>query len=92
MNKTNIIKNKVSTVFWTFQFSVVQETIWPGRFPGIAGNAGNHGKFVEFNGIQQITKLKKNINKLIMLCWGRFSRPKTIRLKFSVFFEFSNML
>ena len=37
--KTNIIRKPVKT---HLQKSL---GLWPGRFPGIAGNAGNNGKY-----------------------------------------------
>ena len=57
---------------------------WPGRFLGIAGNAGNHensGKFHKSD--QTLNQTKREFNKL---CLG-----KTVRIKFSVDSAFSNM-
>ena len=42
---------------------------WPGRFPGIAGNAGNHGNGRKFHKSYQIlNQTKRYINKL---CLGK---------------------
>ena len=62
----------------------------PGRFPGIAGNTGNHrndGKFHESHKI--LNQIYRNINKL---CLGKISRQKAVRIKFSVDSAFSYML
>ena len=54
----------------------------PGRFPGIAGNAGNNGKDRKFNKSDQILdQTERNINKL---CLGKISLRKTLRIKFSM--------
>ena len=64
--------------------------MWPGRFPGIAGNAGNHRKDGKFYKSDQIlNQTKRNINKL---CLGKISLEKTLRIKFSVDSGFSNKL
>ena len=61
--------------------------IGPGRFPGIAGNHGNDGKSHKSHQIPSQTQ--RNINKL---CFGKISRKKAVRIKFSVDSAFSNML
>ena len=62
----------------------------PGRFPRIAGNAGNHGKDEKFHKSDQIfNQTKRNINKL---CLGKISLQKTLRIRFSVYSGFSNEL
>ena len=62
----------------------------PGRFPGIAGNAGNHGNDEKFYESQQILyKTKRNINKL---CLGKISLHKPVKTKFSVDSGLSNEL
>ena len=69
--------------------SVITATnIWPGRFPRITGNAGNHredGKLHKSN--QIINQSKRNTNKL---CLGKISLQKTLKRKFSVDSGFSN--
>ena len=61
---------------------------WPGRFPGIARNAGTHRNDGKFHKSHQIlNQTKRNINKL---CLGKISRYKTVRIKFSVDSGFSN--
>ena len=60
----------------------------PGRFPGIAINAGNHGNDRKFHKSHQIlNQTKRYINKL---CLGKISRYKTVGIKFSVDSGFSN--
>ena len=60
----------------------------PGRFHGITGNAGNHGKDWKLHKSNQIlNQTKRNINKL---CLGKISLEKTLRIKFSVDSRFSN--
>ena len=64
--------------------------MWPGRFPGITGNAGNHRKDGKFHKSDQIlNQTKRNINKL---CLGKISLEKTLRIKFSVDSGISNEL
>ena len=56
--------------------------IWPGRFCGIAGNAGNHGNDRKIHKRDQtLNQTKRNINKL---CSGKISLQKTVRINFSV--------
>ena len=62
------------------------EGVWPGRFPGIAGNAGNHGNNSKFD--QTLNQTKRDINKL---CLGKISLQKTLRMKLSVDSGFSNV-
>ena len=58
----------------------------PGRFPRIAGNAGNNGKDKKFHKSDQILdQTKRNINKL---CLGKISLRKTIKSKNKIFREF----
>ena len=60
----------------------------PGRFPGITGNAGNHGNDQKFHKSHQIlNQTERYIDKL---CLGKISRYKTVRIKFSVDSGFSN--
>ena len=62
----------------------------PVRFPGIAGNAGNHRKDGKFHKSDHIiNQTKRSINKL---CLGKISLQKTLRIKFSVDSGFSNEL
>ena len=62
----------------------------PRRFPGVAGNAGNHGKDKKVHKSDQIlNQTKRNINKL---CLGKISFQKTLGIKFFVVSGFSNML
>ena len=62
----------------------------PGRFPGIAGNDGNHGSNRKFYKTHQtLNQTKRDINKL---CLGKISLQKTVRMKLSVVSGFSNML
>ena len=64
--------------------------IWPGRFFGIVGNDGNHGRDGKFHKSDQIAKqTKRNINKL---CLGKISIQKTLRIKFCLDSGFSNEL
>ena len=61
---------------------------WPGRFPGIAGNAGNHGNGGKFHKSYQIlNQTKRYINKL---CLGKIWCYKRVRIKFFVDSGFSN--
>ena len=50
----------------------IEET-WPGQFPRIAGNAGNHRKDGKFHKGDQMLKI--NINKL---CLRKISLQKTL--------------
>ena len=68
-----------------YQFSLKGFIPRPIRFPGIAGNHGNDGKFYKSH--QILNQTKRYINKL---CLGKISRYKTVRIKFSVGSEFSN--
>ena len=71
--------------------SVSQRTVsrGPGRFPGIAGNAGIHGNDGKFHESHKIlNQISTNINEL---CLGKISRQKAVRIKFSVDSVFSNM-
>ena len=62
----------------------------PGRFPGIAGNARNHGNNRKFNWSgQRLYQTKRYINKL---CLGKISLQTTVSMKLSVVSGFSNML
>ena len=62
---------------------------WPGRFPGIAGNAGKHKNDGKFHKSHQIcNQTQRNINEL---CLGKNSHHKTVKIKFSVDSGFSNM-
>ena len=62
---------------------------WPGRFPGIAGNAGNQGNNRKFHKSDQtLNHTKRDINKL---CLGKISLQKTVRMKLSVDSGFSNV-
>ena len=62
----------------------------PGRFPEMAGNAGNHGNDKKLHkSHQKLNKTKRNINKL---CLGKVSRQNTVKIKFFVDSRFSNML
>ena len=62
----------------------------PGRFSGIVGNAENHGKDGKFHKSDQILKqTKRNINKL---CLGKIPFQKTLKIKFSLDYEFLNEL
>ena len=59
-----------------------------GRFPRIAGNAGNHGNDEKFYKSHQIfNQIKRYINKS---CLGKISRYKTVRITFSLDCGFSN--
>ena len=63
---------------------LIVDTIWfgPGRFPRIAGNAGNHGKDGKLHKSDQtLNQTKRNINKL---CLGKILLEKTLRIKFSL--------
>ena len=68
-----------------YQFSLKGFIPRPIRFPGIAGNHGNDGKFYKSH--QILNQTKRYINKL---CLGKISRYKTVRIKFSVDSMFSN--
>ena len=68
-----------------YQFSLKGFIPRPIRFPGIAGNHGNDGKFYKSH--QILNQTKRCINKL---CLGKISRYKTVRIKFSVDSGFSN--
>ena len=68
-----------------YQFSLKGFIPRPIRFPGIAGNHGNDGKFYKSH--QILNQTKRYINKL---CLGKISRYKTVRIKFSVDSGFSN--
>ena len=68
-----------------YQFSLKGFIPRPIRFPGIAGNDGNDGKFYKSH--QILNQTKRYINKL---CLGKISRYKTVRIKFSVDSMFSN--
>ena len=60
----------------------------PGRFPGIARNAGNHGHDGEFHKSRQcLTRQKETLINYVL---GKISHHKTVRIKFSVDSEFSN--
>ena len=60
----------------------------PGRFPGIAENARNHGNNERFHKSDQtLNQTKRNINKL---CLGKISLQKAARMKLSVDSGFSN--
>ena len=62
----------------------------PGRFPGIGGNAGNHGNNRKFHKSDQtLYQTKRYIN---ILCLGKISLQKAVRMKLSVVSGFSNML
>ena len=68
----------------------MEQKKWPGQFPGIAGNAENHGNDGKFDKSRQIlNQTKRNTNKL---CLGKISRHKTVRTKFFMDFGFSNEL
>ena len=74
--RTNIIRKLLKT-YLQKAFG-----LWPGRFPGIAGNSENNGKDGKFHKNDQIfDQTKRNINKL---CLGKISLRKTLRIKFSV--------
>ena len=61
----------------------------PGRFPGIAENARNHGNNERFHKSDQtLNQTKRNINKL---CLGKISLQKAARMKLSVDSGFSNV-
>ena len=63
---------------------------WPGQFPGIAENAGNHGNDKKSHKSHQIlNQTNRNVNQL---CLGKISRHETVRTKFSVDSGFSNEL
>ena len=63
--------------------------VGPGRFAGIAGNAGNHGNTRKFHESDQaLYQIKREINKL---CLGKISLQKTVRMKLSVDSGFSNV-
>ena len=62
---------------------------WPGRFPGITENAGNHGNNRKFyKSDQALKQTKRDINKL---CMGEISLQKTVAMKLSVDSGFSNV-
>ena len=59
---------------------LIVDTFGPGRFPGIAGNAGNHGEDGKLHKSDQIlNQTERNINKL---CFGKILLEKTLRIKF----------
>ena len=61
----------------------------PGRFPGIAGNAGNHRNNRKIHKSDQtFNETKRDINEL---CLGKISLQKTVRMKLSVDSVFSNV-
>ena len=61
----------------------------PGRLPGIAGNAGNHGNNRKIHESDQtLNQTKRDINKL---CLGKISLQKTVRMKLFVDSGFSNV-
>ena len=62
----------------------------PGRFPGTARNAGNHGKDGKFCKNGQILNQTKTI--IDKLCLGKISLQKPVRIKLSVDSRFSNEL
>ena len=74
-------KNIVTNIYGIQEYNSVM--CGPGRFPGIAGHAGNHENEGKFHKSHQI------LNKL---CLGKISRYKTIRIKLSVDSRFSNKL
>ena len=54
----------------------------PGRFPGIARNAGNQGNNRKIHKSDQtLNQTKRDINKL---CLGKISLQKIVRMKLSV--------
>ena len=56
---------------------------------GQVGNAGNHGNNGKFHKSDQtLSQTKRDINKL---CLGKISLQKTVRMKLSVDFGFSNV-
>ena len=62
----------------------------PGRFPGITRNAGNYGHDGKFHKSRQcLTRQKETLINYVL---AKISRHKTVRIKFSVDSEFSNML
>ena len=61
---------------------------WPGRFPGIARNAGNHGNIKFHKSDQTLNQTKRDIDRF---CLGKISLQKTVRMKFTVDSEFSNV-
>ena len=61
----------------------------PGRFPGIAGNAGNHGNNRKIHESDQtLNQTKRDINKL---CLRKILLQKTVRMKLFVDSGFSNV-
>ena len=61
----------------------------PGRFPGIARNAGNHRNNRKIHKSDQtFNETKRDINEL---CLGKISLQKTVRMKLSVDSVFSNV-
>ena len=52
----------------------------PGWFPGIAGNTRNHGNDGKFHKSQQI--LNQTRTYINILCLGKISRYKTVRINF----------
>ena len=75
-------------VFYQAHAYWVECLLWPGWFPGIAGNAGNQWNDRKFHKSHQIlNQTKRYINKL---CLGKISRYKTVRIKFSMDSGFSN--
>ena len=65
---------------------ILEQKKWPGQFPGIAGNAENHGNDGKFDKSRQLlNQTKRNTNKL---CLGKISRHKTVRTKFFMDFGF----
>ena len=81
-------KNIVTNIYGIQEYNSVM--CGPGRFPGIAGHAGNHENDGKFHKSHQIlNQTKRCINKL---CLGKISRYKAIRIKLSVDSRFSNKL
>ena len=66
-----------------------RSTRQPGRFPGIAENAGNHRNNRKIHKSDQtFNQTKRDINEL---CLGKISLQKTVRMKLSVDSVFSNV-
>ena len=78
-------RNEIQNI--TFVENLLRPFSGPGRFPGIAGNTGNHGKFHKND--QMLNQTKRNTNKL---CLRNISRNETVKPKFSVDSGFSNEL
>ena len=67
-------------IYFLVTFVLSFSYLGPGRFPGIARNAGNHGMMENFT---KVTKyLPKYKERLINYVW-EISRQKAIRIKFS---------